>query len=67
MGDGKGAVWANMEKTPHPGKTNAHAARMGGSFRMTDALTTALIWTLFLLVIPPVSAVCWVVVWWHGA
>ncbi len=33
---------------------------------VTDALTTALIWVLFLLVIPPVSAMCWVVIWWHG-
>lgn len=31
---------------------------------MTDALVTSLIWTLFLLVILPVSAVCWVMVWW---
>lgn len=33
---------------------------------MDDALTTSLIWALFLIVIPPVSAVCWVVVWWSG-
>lgn len=31
---------------------------------MTDALKTAAIWTLFLIVLPPVSAVCWLAVWW---
>lgn len=34
---------------------------------MADALTTSLIWALFLIVIPPVSATCWLIVWWHGA
>lgn len=34
---------------------------------MADILKTAAIWTLFILVIPPVSAVCWAVVWWRGA
>ena len=33
---------------------------------MSSMLKTAAIWSLFLIVIPPVSAVCWVVVWWSG-
>lgn len=33
---------------------------------MTDALATAAIWTLFVLVLTPVAAVAWVVVWWYG-
>ncbi len=32
---------------------------------MADILKTAAIWAMFLIVIPPVSAVCWVVVWWY--
>ncbi|GCE85143.1 hypothetical protein MSKU9_3284 [Komagataeibacter diospyri] len=33
---------------------------------MADTLTTALIWTLFILVVAPVSAAAWVFVWWCG-
>lgn len=31
---------------------------------MTDALVTLAIWTLFVIVLAPVSAAAWVVVWW---
>ncbi len=47
--------------------TSARATRTGGSPVMADALATSLIWALFLIVIPPVSAACWLVVWWHEA
>ncbi len=32
---------------------------------MSDALKIALIWVLFLVLIVPVSAVCWVVIQWR--
>ncbi|PYD63546.1 hypothetical protein CFR72_06475 [Gluconacetobacter entanii] len=34
--------------------------------KLTDALVIAAIWTLFILVLAPVSAVAWGVVWWYG-
>lgn len=63
--------WAEIERLKDERDAWRETARFMSELSMhccklTNALVTAAIWALFLIVIPPVSAVCWAVVWWSG-